>query len=423
MTLIPLLHNILEETREMKDSTGEATTEARTAEIRAECLALALRCLEQADFQTGWDLAKLFPNFWKAATLDEQAGMVTALLAILQQPESRWEAQWFACQILGGLTHPAIAPALVQHLQTWEAEAEEEDEDDAEDLRAALLAALIQQGGAAISPLQRLLLDPGTRKAGVAALGQIRTRDTVQPLLTVVADPDPTIRAMALEALSSFRDPAIPPILVQGLADLAAAVRRVAVAGLGVRPELVAPMNLLPLMIERLWDLDLGVAQQAAIALGRWGEPAAIPPLVQGLRSPGTAPMLKQTIIQVLGWMAQPQALEAIQAFLCDTAWRESLSEPELVEMAMVLGQQPQDISPATAMLAEQALTIAIQALTAAQPPFSIPVRQALITSLGHLGASAATDVLVKCLTDPELTIRLHAKAALKQINPAEMDG
>ncbi len=86
-------------------------------------------------------------------------------------------------------------------------------------------------------------------------------------------DSDSGVRAAVIEALGSFHDPRIPPVLIQALKDPAAMVRQAAVIGLSVRTELVPELDLVNRFTEHLWDLNVQVCQQSAIALGRIGTP------------------------------------------------------------------------------------------------------------------------------------------------------
>jgi HEAT repeat protein len=55
----------------------------------------------------------------------------------------------------------------------------------------------------------------------------------VPALLQVVDDANPQVRTYAIEALGSFHDPRIPPLLLNALQDTHATVRKEALAALG----------------------------------------------------------------------------------------------------------------------------------------------------------------------------------------------
>jgi HEAT repeat protein len=361
--------------------------------IAAHCLRLALQVLEFGDFQTCWDLAKIFAKLGSDA--------IAPLQSLAQNPDAKWESRWFAIRILGEFRDPSIPVNLVNLLQSLEPASEDDDED----LSATILESLSQHGAASVTALQALLNDDKMRLMGVQTLAQIRTSATITPLLTVVNDPNPTIRAIALEALASFHDSAIPPILIKALRDHSSSVRCVAVAGLGMRPDLTETFSLISQLTPFLWDIHPDVCQHAAISLGRLRQASAIPALVKSLATPSTTLNLQLTIVRAISWIPDSNALTALQTLLL--AEPSTLSIPVLTEIATVLGHMSTD--------PEQAAAIAIQALEISMPHLqAVPIRQALIYSLGQLHQAQAIETLVHCLTDSDPTIQLHASAALK---------
>ncbi|NJP08136.1 MAG: HEAT repeat domain-containing protein [Leptolyngbyaceae cyanobacterium RU_5_1] len=283
-------------------------------------LTLAVVGLETADFQMGWEIAKVFPVFGDRA--------IAPLVSLLQDEAAELESRWFAARILGDLNNPAAIQALVDQLQA----------SDDEDLREMAAGALANLGTAAIAALTDLLAEDTTRSSAVQALAQIRHSETIAPLLTVADDPQPAVRTLVVEALSSFHDSRIPPMLVRALHDPAAPVRQAAIAGLSVRLDLSDQLNLVPLLSEYLWDLNLSVCQQSAIALGRLRNDAAIPPLVRAFQSPTTPEVLQLEILRSLGWIGTQAALDTLQQFLASNG-QPALSRSTYHETVATLGR------------------------------------------------------------------------------------
>ena len=359
--------------------------------------ALASAALLAGDFQTRWEIGKIFTRLGSLIG-KTPAVLVAPLLSLLNDPTADWELRWFVIRILGELNHPTVIQALAEFLQ----QADEEDE-ELHELAATVLANF---GKPAIATLTTLLATDQTRLIAVRALAQIRTPETIAPLLTVVNDSQVAIRQISLEALGSFHDPRIPAALTHALSDLAAPVRREAVISLGMRPELAAELNLVPLLRDRLWDFNLEVCQQAAIALGRIGTSDAADALGKVLQSATTPSALQVTVIQALSWIEQPIAFKYLQQAL-------QLGTPE-VQQAIVtaLGRMT---SPELCPQVAQVLISALQSSPNTQTP---AIKQAIALSLGRLGEVIAVEPLIQLLADPELSVQLHAIAALKQLAP-----
>lgn len=356
-------------------------------------LLLALTVLELGDFQARWDIAKVLPAFGKVA--------IAPLIDLLQDEDADLESRWFAARILGQFDPADAIPTLITILQTA---ADEE-------LSMMSAEALANLGSAAIAPLTKLLEAPSTRLFAVQAMAKIRHPATIAPLLTVVNDPQPAIRATAIETLGSFHDSHVLPVLVEALTDPAAVVRRAAVANLGVQPDSTVNPDLVNQLTDRLWDLNLDVCQQAAIALGRIGTDAAVEALFRVLKSPHTPDPLRLETIRALGWAETEFALDCLQQSLSILGQTET-SPIVYQEIITILGQW------AVPQLKPRASQILIELLDSAHP--AIPdatIRQAIALSLGHLGQLQSIEPLTQLLADPEIGVQLHAIAALKNLD------
>jgi HEAT repeat protein len=353
-------------------------------------LELALTVLEMGDFQQRWEITKVLLRLETIA--------IPPLIEILEDEDAEEELRWYAARTLGELQHPdAIAP-LVELLKKGEDE----------ELKAIAATALGQMGSLAITELTTLLKDKDTKLLAVRSLAYIRSSETITPLLSVVHDAEPAVRATALEALSSFHDPRIPTVLLHALDDLVATVRRIAVLGLSFRPDLCAKLDLVARLQPLLYDFNVEVCSAAAIALSRLGGDAATHHLFKVLMSPHTPITLQLEIIRALVWVGTLSGLECLQQALAQIK-----SEILCQEIVTVLGrvEKPQLVTKATEILLE---------LLQAQHPATevINIKSAIALSLGLLGNQQAITSLTTLAKDSNEQVRLHAIAALKKLTP-----
>lgn len=363
-------------------------------------LSSLLSQLRTGDFQARWDAAKAVPQFGEAA--------IAPLLELLQDEDE--ELNWFAARILAHFNHPSVIPALIALLQTTEEP----------EIMAVVAGGLANFGVAAIPPLQQLLAHPETRSIAVQSLAQIRTPLVLQPLLSVVADPDPAIRSSAIEALSHIYDAAVVTALKTALHDSVASVRRAAAIALGIQAKQLTTAAELSSWVEALkpllWDLDLTVCRQAALALGRIGSPA-IPILAQVLASAHTPIELQLEIVRALVWIDSPQALQPLQQLTSLQSATDSGNHNRLTqEIVAILGRIESEQSRSIAV------ELLLQLLQTSHPVTQTTAgKQQIALSLGQLQDSRAIDTLIELLADPAQTIQLHAIAALKQFTPSEV--
>ena len=355
---------------------------------REYLLKLTLSMLEMGDFQQRWEITKVLTRLGNIA--------IPSLIEILEDEDAEEELRWYAARTLGEFQHPeAIAP-LVELLKT--------DED--EELKAIAATALGQMGSVAITSLTELLADEDTRLLAVRSLSCIPQTETITPLLSVVQDPQATIRTAAIEALSSFHDERVPPVLLNALDDIAATVRRAAILGLGFRPDLREALDLVTRLQPKLYDFNIDVCCAAAVSLSRMGCDEATQQLFKLLISPHTPLPLQLETIRALVWVGTLSSLEYLQ-----TAFNQSTSEALWQEIVTVLGrvQKPQSTL---------AVEILLQILRSQHPAIEIAnVKSAIALSLGQLGEMQAIEPLISLLADPNTSVRLHAIAALKNLD------
>jgi HEAT repeat. len=167
-------------------------------------LNLVLTKLEQGDFQQRWEISKILPDLGIIA--------LEPLLNILQDETADVEMRWFVARILGNFKSELIIEPLINLLKNAKIEATEA-EISLQEITTFTLAGF---GISAIAPLTQLLEKADSKLLATQALAQIRHSEIITPLLTVVNDPNPRIRAIAIEALGSFHDPRVIPILLVG---------------------------------------------------------------------------------------------------------------------------------------------------------------------------------------------------------------
>lgn len=365
-------------------TSGESSCPSQQLQL----LEWAMDVLIFGDFHQRWDAAKLLPKFGQ--------GAIAPLIELLQDEDADEELQWFIARSLGQFDRTDAIAALIEILKTSESE----------EIQTIAAAALSEIGASAVAEISELLAEENTRYLAVRSLSYIRRKETIAPLLSVSQDPQVEIRAIAIEALSSFHDPQIPPVLLRALDDIAAPVRREAVIGLGFRPDLREELDLVNCLLPRLYDFNLDVCVAAAITLGRLGTDTAASGLDRVLKSPHTPESLQIEIIRALGRIGSQTSLDHLRSAL------QLPSQTLQQEIVTVLGriEQPQ--------LKVKSAEILIDLLKASGATQAAVVKQAIALSLGQLGEISALDELIKLLADSNSAVRLHAIAALKQLEP-----
>ncbi|MEA5508773.1 HEAT repeat domain-containing protein [Crocosphaera sp. UHCC 0190] len=349
---------------------------------------LGLYLLETGDFQQRWEVANLLPKLGDS--------IIDPLLNILENEEIETEYRWFVGRILGKFNDTKIIIAFVNLLQTTEEE----------ELLEIAAEALGNMGIAAINNLEQLLMDDSSKLLAVKALAQIRHSETILPLLKVVDDSNPEIRAIAIESLGSFHDSQLIPIFIKALKDPIFSIRKEGIIALEMQPEFKEKFEFIKQIKPLLYDLNLEVCQQAAFALGRMKDQEATEALSQVLSSELTPPMLKKEVIKALNWTENPQALDYLQQAL--------LKEKSEIcqEIIVILGTQNQE------HLKLKATQILMDFLSLDKPVIRDKIiKQSVALSLGELGDSMAIKSLNKLAKDPEKSVQLHALAALKKMS------
>jgi HEAT repeat protein len=348
--------------------------------------------LLEGDFQTRWEVAKAIPHFGAAA--------IPLLIDLLQDEEADGELAWFVARILGQLNHPQAIAALTDLLTTA----------DDDDVRAIAATTLANFGEVAIPALQQLLADSSRRLLAIRALAQIRSDAVVGLLSAAASDRDPQVRSATLEALIGFPEAAIADLLLAALRDPVAAVRRAAVTGLGLRAGHQTETELLPHLQPLLSDINLAVCQQAVLAVGRCREEAAARCLLDLLQEPHAPEVLKRDAIRSLAWMETATALSGLRQYLQQLP-HNYLPQVQLEAIAALGRIESAALQPLAAQTVMEWLD-AYQTEGATASAWQVAA-----LALGQLGQSCAQETLIRLLRYPDTGLRLHAIAALKQID------
>lgn len=351
-----------------------------------QTLETELDSLVFGDFHERWDAAKRLP------TMGDK--VIEPMLSLLQEDDLDWEVRWFAARILGEFPYPEVIEALLQLLRTA----------NLDDLRQGAVDALSRIGPPAVLALSNCLHIPEQRLQAAAALAKIRHSSTVEPLMSLAQDKDPQLRTLALEALGSYRSASILPVLLEALNDCSVAVRLTAIKAIPAWREQAEVAKLAISLQPSLDDLNLEVAQAAALALSRLPCNQAIAALTKILASAATPLQLQKAVVRALGWMETPEALSALVA-----SWENS-EEPLRSSIVQAVASQP--------VALEQAASSALLSwLTHARPP---QLLQECALALGRLGEKRAWEPLQKLQQHEDEGVRLHVQAALRQLEAVQ---
>jgi HEAT repeat protein len=350
-------------------------------------LDIALQILIQGDFEQQWEIAKIIPKLGEIA--------IQPLLEIANDTDLDLEDRWFGTRILGDFSQPQVITALIDLIQR--------NEDP--ELTTIATGALTRIGMPAISALTDLLATPD-RQIAVTILAQIRHSKTIEPLIQILDDPDPQLRTLATEALGSFHDPRIPPLLITKLTDLKASVRQAAIVGLCLRGDLAVELNLLQHLRPLLFDLDLAVCQAAALGLARLTDLDVVSVLTEVLTSVHTPTDLKSSIIIALGWIGTRSAIDSLVMALniaTDLA-------PAIVASISKTERER--------VYASQMLIVYLHSHQDTLTPHPAIVKQEIAVALGNLGNSSSVPYLVKFIGDPDDRVKLYTITAIFKLSP-----
>lgn len=366
-----------------------------------------------------------------------EIGDPSAVEAIIERlNDTRKSIQGLAATALEAIGEPAIEP-LIQTLH---------DPDD--DKRAGAAAVLRKIGGARVVDLMREhMFDPDTRvrEACVWVIGDAKDERAIEPLIGCLVDYMEVVRYAASVALVKMGEPTIPALL-DALQSDDHALRKAAAT-----------------VLDRVgWTPGHDTAGAAYwIVREEWewcreiGEPA-VEPLLVALANDYDDPDVRVAIIETLGELGDPRAVEQLTDLLMDDfvnvclAAAEALGsigdpaavpaliralsdEYEAVCMAAAeslgaIGDE-RAVVPLISILADQELFwVADRALVNIGTPAIAPLlevftshtnetlRHSAARTLGHLEADQAVGALIEALEDPSEMVRWASVSALGTI-------
>ncbi|MDJ0581777.1 HEAT repeat domain-containing protein [Crocosphaera sp.] len=352
-----------------------------------ELIKLGIFLLESGDFQQRWDVSKLFPK------LGEK--IIEPLLIILEDENIEVEYRWFVARILSEFNDLKVIISFTQLLQTIEEE----------DLLNILAEGLTKMGISAIESLEMLLQrHESSRLLAVKALAQIRHSDTIKPLLEVVNDPDPEIRAIALECLGSFHQKRLIPIFINRLNDPVSGVRKEAIIVLGMQSQLTTEFDIVTHLKPLLYDINLEICQETALALGKIETDEAIEELSIVLQKKTTPIELKKAVIKALSWTESSQAL----IYLKQALFTEDIEFCQIIIDLLATTKSEIFRHQSSEILEEFLLS---------NNPISqeTKIKQKMAVTFGELGNETAINCLKKLSNDSNKSVKLHAISGLKK--------
>ncbi len=346
----------------------------------------ALISLAEGDFEQKWAAAKILVKFGDA--------VISPLKKVILDENAEVEHRCFGLRIFSQLRNPEIILVVTELLNKTE-------EDELISLATQTLAV---QGKEAIFYLSGLLKKESYRLLACKALAQIPSKKVIESLLSVVEDENVEVRKTAIVALRNFSHPKIIQVMINALQDFNSQIRKEALIGLGLKLKANQEIPLISIIIPLLSDVDLSVAQQAAIALSRCRHPFAVWALEEVLVSNFTPEALKQTIIRVLGWIETTESIECLGKYI--------LVSPEMltVEIIKVLGRidQPTELKSVI-------LDILTQFYESELPSGRQPqVLQALCYTWSQLRAFEAIPFLQEIELSGNQQVIFHAQSAIK---------
>jgi HEAT repeat protein len=233
--------------------------------------------------------------------------------------------------------------------------------------------------------------DEDDRMLAISLAARSGSPEAMQGVIGTLADPQPTVRRAGAAALAELRDHEAIPALTQALNDPDAEVREGALRALSALDD----EQVLEPLINGLKDPEERVRQVASDALIRWNSPAVARRLVEAL----TSPALRRPAIEVLARMG-PAAVDPLVNLL-----REG--HPELAATVGVTLEQ---------LVGRDVFLSRLGSMDPAD-------RLGAVEALGAMGGPEAVDGLTRALSDPNEQIRISALRALGDMrDPSAVD-
>lgn len=278
----------------------------------------------------------------------------------------------------------------------------------------------------ALEKLSKELLDqnlPLTQRLEIARLfGGWATGQVREPLLALLKDPAPALRAAAAQALGwSGNMEAVPALReLASTAGEPAAVRAAATHALGI----IGDRSTRAFLVTATQDPDPGVRQAAlwSVSLGPLGDPAdRTPHLLKLAEDQALDGLLRSDAIRVLVDVKEDRVIETLvrvlerEPRLTIALPPNAPTQPQMMELRRV---QARDVSAwAAGALGElQAKSAVPVLLKTAEEPADFFLRQMSLNSLINLGAPEARPVFVRRLDDRLAENRVLAIVGLTRL-------
>ena len=347
----------------------------------------ALETLAVGNFEEKWAISKVLVKYGDI--------VIAPLKEVILNQQAELEHRYFSLRILSQLKNPEIILVATELLMTTEEE----------ELITLATQTLAVQGKESIAFLSKLLENENYRLLACKALAQIPSQQVIEPLLSVIEDKNIEVKKIALSTLSNFNSPKIIPIMINALQDYNSDIRKEALIGLGLKLKTSQEISLIAIISPLLNDINLSVAQQAAMALSRCPHPLAVSALENVLVSNIAPQPLKETVVKVLGWIATIESINCLDKCI-------SISESSIViEIIKVLGRvsKPELKSEIIAIL-HKFYQSQSSHLTQSD------VLQALCYSWTQLQAIEAIPTLKKIQLSDDQQLSFHAQSAIKTL-------
>lgn len=244
----------------------------------------------------------------------------------------------------------------------------------------------------AVSALRPLLKDAEAlvRSAAAQALGKLNAGDALPELTALLADPEPEVRTGAAEALGALASPRAVDSLITALADKNLYVRSRSATALGK----IGDARAVPPIVELLKDADRTVRASAADALGKFRDRRAVQPLMDALRDRDA--FVRQNAAFALGKIGDESAADALADCLRD-------------EDGRVRGR-------AVDALGVLAVPRTVETVSDALRDSDSLVRTQAAQALGNYKEERAVDALVQTLSEADPILRRRAIESLGKI-------
>lgn len=238
--------------------------------------------------QIGKQDIALLPDLVRAMNDESWGVRVSAAYAVYRTDRSKWDIvlplltealnhekdfiRSDAVRVLGDIKAPIqdVMPLLAKALN-----------DKDESVHRATIEALGKVGDpVAVPVLREALQDSDVVQKAAIALTQIDAPEALQTLISALNDPAGMVRYYVSDALAEMNPP---------------------------------PKEVVAALIATLNDIDPSVRCNAASALGRIGDPAAVPMLIENLTHPN--PWVREAAVDALKEIGTPEALKAVKEF------------------------------------------------------------------------------------------------------------